>query len=401
MCNKIISILIKLSVDISAPFDFLLIMGSKTCNNDEYESLVIHFEDDDCPTLALLDDDDGVNVIIDRVEELRRINHIMDESDIYTVDQNDDLAINAELQELVSESINPKTLKCVTVRFQNQIILIPNTREISSRLASLLWSYPKPYTKSTLPSHAEFTKNINRCRESGKLWSKTYPHDIPFSAKIGIFAVKYKKNIIAPDIGVPNLNVRSASTTRDDEGFKHSSSGVYQYCDFALLIIENGVIIDYAVHGFRSNINECVRIHNPVKVFYNASPGDALDVFMKYPYQPFYPALSGVMQAVKIYRLSENFNSMAFCERNDIYCALCSALRDFRGMLFQAPQQKLKSSDGLQLKYVEKPYIRKWHNTRRSVYEKNQYGQPMHNAHRLKMYKAPKMPTRFKPYLKK
>lgn len=354
------------------------------------------------------DDNDGINVIIDdsdlsqedisNNEELRRIYNIMD-SNIYN-DYTVDLAIKSELEQLVSKSINPKNMKTITVKFQNQIIMIPNDCPISSRLASLVWAYPKTYTPMKLPSQSEFDKNMNYCRESGQLWLRNYPNNIPISDTIGIFSVKYKKNIISSDAGV--VNNQSPSITRDGyEGFKHCSSGIYQYCDFALLIIKNGVIIDYAIHGFKSNINECINVHNPVKIFYNASNGDALDVFMNYPYQPFFPAMSSIMQPIKIYRLPENFNSISFCERNDVYCALCSALKDMRGLMFQVPHQKI-NLNGYEATYLEKPY-RKWHNGRKynSNFAKNQYGQPTHNAFKIHLKKAQKSSGRYnKPYYK-
>lgn len=353
----------------------------------------------DCDTVDIFDedcDDDGINVVINNipacpktqplVDELTRIDEAMIRFNIYSP-QADDLAINAELQVLVSNSINPKTLKCVTVKFQNQIILIPHTVAISSRLASLFWAYPKQYQLMTLPFHQEFDNNMTKCRKNRNLWPKTYPDNIPMSDKIGIFAAKYKKNIIATDLYRNSTDYEGMQ----NEKIKHSSSGIYQYCDFALLIIENGVIIDYAIHGFRSNIAECVRKHNPTKIFYNSMPGDALDVFMKYPYQPFFTSMADILMPVKIYRLPENFNSMSFCERNDVYCALCSAIKDFRGMMFQMPKQQITNGQ-------ERRYPRQWHRGNHTKnLAKNQFGQPIHQ-NQLKLSRAPKGPARFKPY---
>lgn len=364
------------------------------------------------------DADDGIEVIIDdsridpdlenisRDEELLRLKHVMDESNVYKQPYVDDLALNAEVQKLVRISINPTKCKYITVKFMDQTILIPQNVEISNILSSMIWAYPKNYTRMVLPSQDEFNRNMDKCRASNKYWPKTYPDGIPFSSKIGIFSAKYKKNIIAADIGLsPLLRTNANKFTppgSNDEGFKHSSSGVYQYCDFALLIIENGVIIDYAIHGFRSNINECIDVHKPVKIFYNATPGDALDVFMNYPYQPFFPAMNGLMMPIRIYRLPEKFNSISFCERNDVFCALCLALKDFRGLMFRMPHQKITNSYGRVMKPYDRPFKR-WHNMGGSFANlaKNQYGQPTHNASPLKLHKAPKSPNRFRSYFKR
>lgn len=341
------------------------------------------------------DEDDDINVIIQplsRDDELRRINLITSRSDEVYPTQDFDLELERELQTIVSKTIILNSKKCITVSFQNQIILIPNDMPISSKLASLLWENPKRYAKMTLPSQTEFDKNMQMCRSNNKFWTKAYPDGIPFSSKIGIFAVKYKKNVIAPNV---TTNTTTKSGSQIEGGFKHSNSGVYQYYDFALLIVENCVIIDYAIHGFSSNINECIKTHQPVKIFYNAEVGDALDVFMNYPYQPFFEATSGLLRPIKIQRLTENFNSLSFCPRHDIFCASCSALKDFRGLMFQLPQQTVINNFGQKLNYMHRTSGRPY----KANLAKNQFGQPMHNAHQITLYRAPKNQSRFKPYL--
>lgn len=351
---------------------------------DDADILVLDCPESDSET------EDGINVIInaDKTKEIAKIDEAISLSDIYNP-RVDDLAVTAELQALVSKSINPKTLKCVAVKFQNQIILIPNTVDISSRAASLFWAYPKHYQASMLPFHQELQKNMLECSKNGNLWPKSYPDNIPLSDKIGIFSAKYKKHTITNE---PNS---SYDGCEQSSKIKHSSSGIYQYCDFALLIIERGVIIDYAIHGFRSNIAECVRIHSPTKIFYNALPGDALDVFMNYKHQPFFTSMADILMPVQMHRLPGNFNPMSFCERNDVFCALCSAIKDFRGMMFQVPQQKILNYYGQELQYSDRR-PRNRNNYGRNM-AKNQFGQPMpHN--RLTLLNAPKGPPRFKPY---
>ncbi|ATY70203.1 GrBNV gp78-like protein [Tomelloso virus] len=364
---------------------------------DQNDILVLDWSDldDDIVAADNEDDDDvddGIKVIIDvdqkltEKEELRRIHDVISESDSYTNQEIDDLAVKSELEKLVAKSISPRNSRCITVKFRRQIILIPSDTPISSRLASLLWPYPKSYTPMKLPSQNEFDKNLIECRQRGHFWLKSYPHDIPVTSKIGIFAAKYKKNVITLDLP----NNASSSVAKNDDGFRHCSSGVYQYCDFALIIIENGTVIDYAIHGVQSNIAECIAHHKPKKIFYNAKKNDALDVFLHYEYQPFYNSMYGLMEPLQIDRLPENFNPISFCERNDVYCALCSALRDLRGLLFQVPDQQLNTTE-----FANK---RPMHRQNRWKMAKNQYGQPLHNANRIYLRKVEKTQTRFRPY---
>lgn len=407
--------------------DELIIYCSDLEDEDgDNTSNISHIDGDD------EDEDDGINVIIGNPKELGRIDNLIKSSDVYSLYSND-LAIQSELRDLVRKSINPKSTKFITVKVQNQTILIPNDVPISSRLASLLWAKAKEYCRMTLPSQDEFNKNMVETRKVCGVYNATYPGDVPISNKIGIFSMKYKKNILAQDVALSVAASTSSSANNssvniyDTEGFKHCSSGIYQYCDFAVLIIENGEVIDYAIHGYSSNINECIKRHNPEKIFYNANVGDAFDVFMKYPYQPFYEATSGRAFPLKIHRLQENFNSISFCERNDVYCALCLGLKDLRALLFRIPQQPLVNDKGEKLRCIEaqnrhnrtERYDRRHSNHHRqhhyyqrnsslgwrprfsskSTFGKNLYGQPTHNAFRIRLSKVSKLHNqRFRPY---
>lgn len=87
--------------------------------------------------------------------------------------------------------------------------------------------------------------------------------------------------------------------------------------------------------------------HNPKKIIYNANVNDALDIFLRYKYNPFHNAVDKKLYPISINRIADAFNTMVFCERNDVYCALCNTLKDMRGLLFLYPlqQQQLHSYD--------------------------------------------------------
>ena len=370
--------------------------------------------------------------------EETQLNKLINNNALHSV--NDDIAIQNELHNLVTDSILLPTSKCITVKYNNQIILIPATTKISDRLASLFWSYPKTYQKHDLPFIEQFNQSLLMNRnhtvdfqnlhediitsttithndtdtkydpinpniiDDKYFATETYNNDLvnivhddtydglAFNGdtssldstttttttattaaatstsptisttdadnvitnshnvnKCAIFAVKYKKNVICmnPNVMTNNTSTSGISTTannsnyynQDDNTFKRSNTGIYQYCDFAAVILQDGQVVDYAIHGYASNIADMINIHKPKYVYYNARPNDALDVFMNYPYQPFYSACYGKLFPVRINRTNQFFNPMAFCQRNDVFCALCNCLRDVRGLLIKLPTQ--------------------------------------------------------------
>ncbi|ATZ81488.1 GrBNV_gp78-like protein [Drosophila innubila nudivirus] len=281
---------------------------------------------------------------MDENEENNKLNKVVDQADFNAENIIEDIGIREELNKLVTNSIILPTLKCITVKYNNQIILISSSTPISSRLASIFWVYPKIYVKQQMPFLNEFNKIIANSTYTPEMMTAHDKHgnEIYRSCKYAVFSVKYKKNFVT--------NARANDTKASDsgnidsniikpDGFKKSNTGIYHYLDFAAVIIENGKIIDYAIHGFVSNIAEMIHIHKPSRVYYNARRGDALDVFMNYQYQPFYESCYGKLTPTIINRTNDFFNPLAFCERQDIYCALCNCLRDVRGLLFKLPEQ--------------------------------------------------------------
>ncbi|AYP97902.1 GrBNV gp78-like protein-like protein [Mauternbach virus] len=282
---------------------------------------------------------------IDGNEENTKLSKVIDQAEFNATSIIEDIGLREELNKLVTNSIILSTLKCITVKYNNQIILISSATPISSRLASIFWAYPKIYVKQQMPFLDEFNKIIANSTYTPETMTAhdKYGNEIYRSSKYAVFSVKYKKNFVT------NLKSNDAAKTSDSgntdtniikpDGFKKPNTGIYHYLDFAAVIIENGKIIDYAIHGYVSNIAEMIHIHKPTRVYYNARRGDALDVFMNYQYQPFYEACYGKLTPVIINRTNDFFNPLPFCERQDIYCALCNCLRDVRGLLFKLPEQ--------------------------------------------------------------
>lgn len=368
--------------------------------------------------------------------EIDNLNNVVNGNDLYAQSIAEDLAIQQELRSLVSNSIILSSTKCITVKYGNQIILIPSTTEISNRLRTYFWAYPKKYMKQSIPNGDEFNQMLRNGYQKSTIGTsvdldEVTGNNVYTSYKYAVFSTKYKKNMITATVNASNVKnistipiaataknhntnnddtinnhtsssmanrvmssddtintirsnymksfVPQSSTTttpptqtsspsipplstnllmhnntnnksntqilNDGDTFKRSNIGIYQYCDFAAVIIENGQIIDYAIHGFASNISEMIYHHQPKYIYYNAQEGDALDIFMNYKHQPFYMACYGKLRPIRINRINDFFNPLVFCERNDLFCALCNCLRDVRGLFFKIPEQKFEISN--------------------------------------------------------
>lgn len=306
--------------------DYEQSIGNKVEKNYFNKTKMNNFMNDDDDS-----DNDNVNVIInnDVINENKNLQLLLQGNSLFdptlsnyqicmnfSYNFNDcDLELKNEISKLVKLSINPSTNKSITVLIDNQLILIPIKIKISDRLASYIWPMPKTYEKSELPFIDEFNKlliNGNR-------------HET-----FAIFGVKYNKtNYIRKQTTTEALNSNNGYNMKK----KQCIGGLYRYCDFSAIIVSNNKIVDYAIHGYKSNISEMLRLHQPRRVYYNAQRGDALDVFMNYEYQPFYECTKNILRSVQIYRGSDIFNSLPFCERHDIFCALCNTLRDVRGFI--------------------------------------------------------------------
>lgn len=269
------------------------------------------------------DDDDGIQIIISK--EPYKMTTIEDECNV-------DLEIKNEIDALVESSIDING-PCITILFANQLILVPVTAKISNRLASILWSLEKDYIESTFP-HIELYNKLLKTA-----YTKNGGNGNKDDGLFAYLATKYERKTLNRTIH-KNQNsqyqqqIQQQQQQQNNNDFKDCYSGLYRYTDFAIFIIKNGIIIDYAVHGYVSSINGILEKHKPKNIYYNAKTNDALDVFLKYPYQPFYTTMKDRLVPIQIHKLNnDQFNPLAFCIRHDVFCASCIGVRDLRNFL--------------------------------------------------------------------
>lgn len=322
------------------------------------------------------DEDDGVNVIIDMSpnkeaeREKKRLEKVLacDPYNIRAACDNEicflrsgsepnvkntneeivapyvtEMRLKNEISNLVAASVRSNTCRSVTLLVDNKLVVVPDHVPISDQLAARIWSPDKLYAESKLPYLDLFNSLlIPNTRRSGDTYA--------------VFAAKYNRTTCAfrPNSSETRSTklveaaansflistrdtlreTRQSSNTYDDD--RNSLSALYQFCDFAAIVVQDNKVIDFAVHGVRSSIIRMLDVHKPRRVYYNARIGDPLYVFVNYKYQPFYTALKDVSRPIKINRNHANFNTMAFCERNDIFCSLCCCLRDVKGFVNDA-----------------------------------------------------------------
>lgn len=347
------------------------------------QPLVIDYDysdfEDSKTTTAADDDDEDVNVIIDTgsiEEEQRRLQQLlsMNHRAVAVASSNDlDVELKNEIRRLVALSISPSTDKSITVLVNNQLILVPVTVKLSDRLVSHIWPAERVYVESKLPFQDEFNNLL-------------IPNVKRHGDTFGIFSVKYNKTQYLRNYG--------GGGGGHSGGLKECSSGLYQYCDFAAIIVSNNRVIDYAVHGHRSNINRMFERHRPRRIYYNARLNDALYVFVNYKYQPFYESLKDVSRPVQIHRNvgGKPFNTLPFCDRKDAFCALCCGLRDTRGFINDSDvPMSLKIPQSLRNFHILRPFDPTASNNdeqrrvvaRRVARRYNPYRQPDHNSRRL------------------
>lgn len=332
------------------------------------------------------DDDDNINIIIDYDNmETKKISKLSKQtSNVYAIDYSHDLELQLELKKLIMLSINPKTSKTITVQYLNQLILIPITAEISSRLSSLFWSPALVYEERKLPFVDEFNTIMEGAKMNLIKSGNKYPDGTDVSETIAIFGATYKKNAINVGNDCVNYNLKHD----DASNFKRCNTGIYRYYDFAVIIVKNGQIIDYAIHAYASNINEAIYHHCPKKIFYNAVPNDALDIFLRYPYQPFYAATFEKLQPLRMPIVKEFFNILAFCERRSAFCALCNCLKYLRSLMMSF-KSNVQTVQPPPREYTGKIPTLLYRNRR----SQSEYWQPTHNSRQRTLRIAAKKPT--------
>ncbi|KAI5630622.1 OrNVorf27-like [Venturia canescens] len=231
---------------------------------------------------------------------------------VYNLNQQD-LELNAEIDRLIIASINLHTNKIITIFVRNTLVLVPIHTVISSRLASHIWPTETARGTYAFPYAEEFNKIL--------------PTYVERRETVAFFGVHYTK---------PLMDMASFKCARFTNNASRnvcestSNAGIYLFDDFSLVIVRDGRVVDSAIHGFRGNINALVEKYKPTRIYYNAVPGDALDTFMNYPYQPFYEAVHERMVPLIVNTTRMAFNPSPFCERYNTYCSFCKTLKTIK-----------------------------------------------------------------------
>lgn len=233
----------------------------------------------------------------------------------------DDTELNNEIDRLIAVSVNLRTTKVITVFVRNTLILVPTHVPISSRLADCIWQVEKKM-------HNTYRfNNID-------LFNSLLP-DTKRQETMAFFAARYKKVQVGPK--QPYRPPQSTQYQLAPPVAQNAASGQYLYDDFTLVIVDGGKVVDVAIHGVRGNINDLVAKYKPRRIYCNAMPGDALDVFLRYPYQPFYQSFQKLMVPVFVDTTKVAMNTSPFCDRYDPFCSFCKALLTVRGFFQDIP----------------------------------------------------------------
>lgn len=232
----------------------------------------------------------------------------------------DDVELNNEIDRLIATSVNLRTTKVITVFVRNTLILVPTCVPISSRLADCIWPAEK--------MHAAYRfNNID-------LFNSLLP-ETDRRETMAFFAARYKKVCIGPKT---KQFRHSTQYSLEPPVSQNAASGQYLYDDFSLVIVDGGKVVDAAIHGVRGNINDLVAKYKPRRVYCNTMPDDALDVFLHFPYQPFYQSLHKLMVPVFVDTTKVAMNTGPFCDRYDPFCSFCKTLLTVRGFFEYVPK---------------------------------------------------------------
>lgn len=231
----------------------------------------------------------------------------------------DDIELNNEVDRLIAKSVNLRTTDVITVFVRNTLILVPTDVPISSRLADCIWPPEK-----TLTAKFEFN-NMH-------LFNRMMP-ETDRTETMAFFAARYKRVHVGTQ-----LQYRPPQSTQHQLAPpvpQNTASGQYLYDDFALVIVVGGKVVDAAIHGVRGNINDLVAKYKPRRIYCNTMPDDALHVFLRYPYQPFYQSFQNLMVPFFVDTTKVGMSTVPFCDRYDPFCAFCKALLTVRGFFQQ------------------------------------------------------------------
>lgn len=290
-------------------------------------------------------DDDNITVSIDPVAyanqiETNRLNQVLEHSHypisfpqrgnsngqrsgyasaVYQLRQ-DDIELNNEIDRLIAMSVRLRTDRVICVFVRNTLILVPTHVPISSRLADCIWPTEKVHT-------------IYRF-SNADLFNRTLPETRRLET-MAFFAARYAKVQVVPKhrYRPPQLTRHKLTPPTPHD----ASTGQYLYDDFTLMIVAGGRVIDTAIHGVRGNINDLVAQYKPRRIYCNMLRGDALDVFLNYPHQPFFRTFQNLMVPLYVDTSKVPMNTLPFCNRHDPYCSFCKTLLTVRGFFLSTP----------------------------------------------------------------
>lgn len=350
------------------------------------------------------DYDDNINIVLDSKTETDLIDKIAQPTTIDTASDgySSDIALQSEINALIRKSINIKNTNTITVMCQNQMLILENNTQISSRLASMIWGTPLMYQKN-LPANIEtLNEFIGTLQDKCSMkCTDTYCDGTNIAETVGLFAATYRKN--ATSIDSSDRHTRMQQHQHQQSRRTNNNIGLYRYYDFTLLILKNGKIIDYAIHGVRSNINDAIAEHKPSKIYCNVMQGDALDTFLRYECQPFYGSMYGRMHRLKL-NILDMYNFLWFCERSNSFCSFCLALKYLCALIVVNPEHQQQQPTYHQESNVNDRHNRvasvivvpkrrpHQHQQRQHNYCKNRnfLNQPNNNTRRITLKRAPK-----------
>lgn len=237
-------------------------------------------------------------------------NDLLDESTglltEYT-NNDDDILLRSEIEKIKQISID-STVETIAAydNIKNIVFYIPIDLPISSRLRDYLWN-----TSCICENEPLRFESCDVFEEFLEKKYKTFSNDC-----IGFFGYHYWKNgktfkLTPKDGKIGNKPEREKTL-----------HGCFVFDDFSLIIMKNGKIIDYAIHGVENNVNEIIRKYKPIKIFYSGKSNDPISVFLKYKYQPFSEfseSFVPIQMYLKKYVVIQN------CKRKSEYCSFCNA----------------------------------------------------------------------------
>lgn len=274
------------------------------------------------------DSDDNINVIIDKNVLSSSSSRRQKRDSNCEKYQYKLFALNSEVDRLVDQCIklDPSAKYVFTFIPDRQQYLFINTKTpISDILSEWIWGKNLEYEQPDARLIEKFNSSVIPYRQMKSQSSLLNQQDEAY----GIFSAKYIKT--------QHQNyqkLQRGSMQGDAQHYHHQQqhTNQYIYTNFALAIIRNGKLVDYAIHNKFSNINYLVDNYKPKKIFYNSFPNSSLDVFLRYEYNPFFATMSNKLQCINICQ-DQRFNPLVLCPMYEQYCVLCRNLRDVYGFL--------------------------------------------------------------------